>query len=327
MKVWIVAEQFAGKLEPVSYELLQRARDLGAPGGIGALVVGPALSWEELEELIARGADTVLAWESDALKHFEPEAYSACLEATVREFAPEIVLGGATAAGRTWMPYSAMRLATGLTADCTLLEIDPESGLLLQTRPAIGGNIMATIRTPARRPQMATVRPRSTSEAEVIPMHPGQIIRRRVPAEWLSTRQRPVGFVPSGAAVELATASRVVAVGRGVKKPENIKLARQLADALGAALGATREVVDRGWLPYSCQIGLSGRTVTPDLYVGLGVSGAIQHLAGMQTAKRIVAVNTDPEAQIFAVADFGIVGNLTEAVPALIARLARGGEL
>ncbi len=327
MKIWIVAEQFGGKLAPVSFELLRRARDLGAGGGIGALVVGPRLAESELMELVARGADLVLAYEHDELGWFRPEPYTECLAAMVREFAPEVVLGGATTAGRSWLPYAAMRLSTGLTADCTELALDPESGLLLQTRPAIGGNIMATIKTPERRPQMATIRPRSTREAEPVPGHSGRIVRREVPMEWLASNQSLRQFVPDSEPVELAGADKVVVVGRGIRKPENLVLARELADQLGAALGATREVVDRGWLPYSCQIGLSGRTVTPKLYIGLGVSGAIQHLAGMQTAERIVAVNLDGEAQIFSLADFGIVGNLLEVVPALLAQLRNGGTL
>ncbi|MBR4221452.1 MAG: electron transfer flavoprotein subunit alpha/FixB family protein, partial [Victivallales bacterium] len=189
------------------------------------------------------------------------------------------------------------------------------------------GNIMAPIKTPNHRPQMATVRPRSTPPAKPVVGRRGTIHRLTPPPEWNTSHATLISATPVDESQELSAATKVVVVGRGIKKPENLPMARELANLLGAALGATREVVDRGWLPYSCQIGLSGRTVTPELYVGLGVSGAIQHLAGMQTAKRIVAVNTDSEAQLFSLADLAIVGSIMDVVPALNAKLRKGGTL
>ncbi|MCY2924889.1 MAG: electron transfer flavoprotein subunit alpha/FixB family protein, partial [Planctomycetota bacterium] len=197
----------------------------------------------------------------------------------------------------------------------------PASGGLLQTRPAIGGNIMATIRTSEHRPQMATVRPHSMRPAERSPGRTGQIVRVAPPGDLPAGGMRRVGFIANEETHPLTDADAVVAVGRGIKKADNIPLAQMLADALDAALGASRDVVDRGWLSYPHQIGLSGKTVTPRLYVGLGVSGSIQHLAGMQTAETIIAVNSDPDAQIFHVADVGIVGSLFDVVPVLVKKI------
>ena len=326
MKVCIIAEAYNHRLLPISFELLTRALAL-APGNVGALVVSDGLPDAELERLVAAGADTVLSYEADFLVCFRPEPYCEALMAAVKQYSPEIIIGGATTSGRTWLPYAAMRLQTGLTADCTELAIDSESGLLLQTRPAIGGNIMATIKTPKHRPQMATIRPHSTPPAPELSGRKGEIRRFAAPSEWGRSALSLVSSTPIDERQELSSARRIVAVGRGIRKPENLPMVKELASLLGAAVGATREVVDRGWLPYSCQIGLSGRTVTPDLYVGLGVSGAIQHLAGMQTAKRIVAVNTDSEAQIFSLADLAIVGSLHDVVPKLIEKIRNGGEI
>ncbi|MBR0459285.1 MAG: electron transfer flavoprotein subunit alpha/FixB family protein [Victivallales bacterium] len=326
MKLCIIAEVYAHRLLPISFELLTRALRL-MPGQIGALVLSDGLETGELDKLVACGADEVVSYEASWLGTFRPEPYGAALVETVRQFQPEIVLGGATSTGRSWLPYAAMLMRTGLTADCTELAIDQATGLLLQTRPAIGGNIMATIKTPNHRPQMATVRPRSTPPAKPTPGRKGTIHRLAPPSEWNHSHSLLLSTVPVDESQELSAAKKVVVVGRGIKKPENLPMVRELASLLGAALGATREVVDRGWLPYSCQIGLSGRTVTPELYIGLGVSGAIQHLAGMQTAKRIVAVNTDKEAQLFSLADLAIVGNVMDVVPALNAKLRQGGAL
>jgi electron transfer flavoprotein alpha subunit len=246
------------------------------------------------------------------------------MERLIAEYQPEIIIAGATSAGRTLMPYVAMKVHGGLTADCTGLDIEDGSGLLLQTRPAIGGNIMATIKCPDYRPQMATVRPKSTPQALPENGRRGEIIRLIAPPELLHSRIIRTGFVPDEEKFGLQDAETVVAVGRGIKKAENIYLARELADALGAALGASRDVVDRGWLSYPHQIGLSGKTVSPKLYIAVGISGSIQHLAGMQTAGRIVAINKDPDAQIFKVADFGIVGNLFDILPKLTAMIKKG---
>jgi electron transfer flavoprotein alpha subunit len=323
--VWILAEQAGGRIQRISHELLTRGRELAdkRKADLSAVVLGNAIAEADLKELIDRGADRVIAMESAGLEHFLVEPYAACLLALITEHRPEIFIAGATSTGRTLMPYVAVRANAGLTADCTILDIEPETGNLLQTRPAIGGNILATIKTPRHRPQMATVRPRSTQPAPKHPGRRGEVVRLEAPQKLLSSRIRRVGFVPHEDVHSLQDADVIVTVGRGIKKGENIKHVAPLVAALDASLGATRDVVDRGWLSYPHQVGLSGKTVTPKLYVALGVSGSIQHLAGMQTAETIVAVNTDPEAQIFRVADFGIVGDLFEVVPVLMEKIRK----
>ena len=321
--VWILAEQRDGRIERISYELLARGRDLAEKREtlLTAAIFGHDIAAGDLEELVGRGADRVIATTSPVLEHFLLEPYSVCLAAVIAEYRPEILIAGATSTGRTLMPYVAVQVGTGLTADCTALDIEEGTGNLLQTRPAIGGNIMATIKTPDHRPQMATVRPRSTPPARRIEGRSGQIIRLAAPADMSAGRIRRIDFIPNEDEHPLAEAEVVVAVGRGIKRSQNVPLAAELARSLNAALGASRDVVDRGWLSYPHQIGLSGKTVTPSLYVGVGVSGSIQHLAGMQTAGSIIAINNDPDAQILNVADFGIVGDLFEVVPALIEKI------
>jgi len=329
--VWILAEQSEGRVQRISHELLTRGRDLAdkRQTELVALVMGNGVEQADLVELIERGADRVLAIEAAGLEHFLPEPYAACMLWMIREHRPEIVIAGATSTGRTLMPLVAIAAHAGLTADCTVLDIDPHTGNLLQTRPAIGGNIMATIKTPHHRPQMATVRPRSTKPAERVgvPNSDPSLLAARItriapPAELLASRVRRLGFVKNAEQHGLQEADAVVAVGRGIKKGENVPMVQKLADSLDAALGATRDVVDRGWLSYPHQIGLSGKTVTPKLYIGVGASGSIQHLAGMQTSETIIAINIDADAQIFKVADIGIVGDLFEVVPVLTKKIA-----
>jgi len=339
--VWILAEQSEGRVQRISHELLTRGRDLAdkRQTELVAVVMGNGIEEADLAELLERGADRVLAIEAAGLEHFLPEPYAACMLWMIREHRPEIVIAGATSTGRTLMPLVAIAAHAGLTADCTVLDIDPQTGNLLQTRPAIGGNIMATIKTPHHRPQMATVRPRSTKPAErrvpgaspaerpssntdsSLPLG-ARITHIAPPAELLASRVRRRGFVKNAEQHGLQEADAVVAVGRGIKKGENVPMVQKLADSLDAALGATRDVVDRGWLSYPHQIGLSGKTVTPKLYIGVGASGSIQHLAGMQTSETIIAINSDAEAQIFKVADIGIVGDLFEIVPVLTRKIA-----
>ncbi len=326
--VWILAEQHDGRVQRVSHELLARGRGLADARKVEltALILGDRLADAELQELIERGADRIIAVESPALAKFLVEPYAACMLQLLAERRPEIVIAGATSSGRTLMPYVAAKAHAGLTADCTLLEIDPDTGRLLQTRPAIGGNILATIQTPNHLPQMATVRPRSMSPAPRDFRRCGKIERIPAPPAALISRVRHLGFLPSDSTHGVQEADVVVSVGKGIKKGENVALVRPLAETLGAALGASRDAVDRGWMSYPHQVGLSGKTVSPRLYVAIGISGSIQHLAGMQTSETIVAINNDPEAQIFRVADFGIVGDLFEIVPVLTEKIRRAKE-
>jgi len=326
--IWIVGEQSGGRVERVTHELLRRGRELAEKRNteLVALMLGHDLDEADLRQLIERGADRVIAMEAPELKHFLVEPYAECMLRLIKEHRPEIVIAGATTTGRTLMPYVAVKANAGLTADCTVLDIEEKTGNLLQTRPAIGGNILATIKTAARRPQMATVRPRSMRPAEREPGRTGEIVRLKAPTGCLASRIKRVGFEANESEHGLQDADIVVTAGRGVKKAENVALVEELAKALAAALGASRDVVDRGWLSYPHQVGLSGKTVTPKLYVAVGVSGAIQHLAGMQTSETIVAVNNDPDAAIFSVADFGIVGDLFEVVPVLVKKLKQARE-
>ena len=318
--VWILAEQSGGRIGRISHELLTRGRALGdkLQTDLTAMVLGCDIPDDDLQGLIDRGADRVIAMEAPQLAHFLVEPYAACTAALLAEYRPEVMIAGATSTGRTLMPYVAVKIHAGLTADCTELDIEPETNNLLQTRPAIGGNILATIKTPVHRPQMATVRPHSTRPADPQDGRSGEIIRLDAPPELLTSRVKRVGFTPNTDEMSIQDAEIVVSAGRGIKRGDNIAMVAELAETLGAALGATRDVVDRGWMSYPHQVGLSGKTVTPKLYVAVGLSGSIQHIAGMKSSKVIVAVNKDEEAPIFSVADYGMVADLFTVLPEII---------
>ncbi len=318
-----MAEQREGVVQTVAFELLTRARVLAdrRETSVTAVVLGPAMK-DGLQELIQRGADRVLTVDALELAVFLPEPYTRALVELIGRHRPETILAGATSQGRTLLPLVAVKCEAGLTADCTELDVDPETGDLLQTRPAIGGNIMATIKTPEHRPQMATVRPKSTKPAPPDPARTGTIVRETLPGETLRSRVRRTGFrrTEEGGA-NLQEAEVIVSGGRGMKRKEHFAMLRELADLLEGALGASRDAVDRGWIGYPHQVGLSGKTVSPKLYLCAGISGSVQHLAGMKTADCIIAINSNPDAPIFQVANYGIVGDLFEVVPLLIERL------
>ncbi|HDL64977.1 MAG TPA: electron transfer flavoprotein subunit alpha/FixB family protein, partial [Proteobacteria bacterium] len=269
-----------------------------------------------------RGADKVYLAESEKLAEFLDEPYSRILSRLIREHKPEIVLTGATAIGRSLIPRVAAEIKTGLTADCTELAIDEERGLLLQTRPAFGGNIMATIICEDYRPQMATVRYKVMKEAVADRERSGELIRVEVAPEELVARTRFLESVEElEYAVNITEADIIVSGGRGMKGPENYAILQELAGLLDGAVGASRAAVDADWIPYSHQVGQTGKTVQPKVYIACGISGAIQHLVGMQSSEIIIAINKDPDAPIFSVATYGMVGDLFEIVPALIKRL------
>jgi electron transfer flavoprotein alpha subunit len=256
------------------------------------------------------------------LEHFGVEPYSRVIADLITEHKPEIVLGSATAIGRSVLSRVAVKVHAGLTADCTGLDIDTEKRLLLQTRPAFGGNIMATIICPDHRPQMATVRPKVMKPLTEPYDSKGNI--QEISVNDLTNRVKFLDFVVDETShVNIAAADVIVTGGRGLQDPKNFALIEELADLLGGAVGASRSAVDAGWINYSHQVGQTGRTVSPKLYIALGVSGAIQHLVGMQSSDYIIAVNKDPNAPIFKVADVGIVGDLFEVVPKLIAEVKR----
>jgi len=278
-------------------------------------------------ELMALGADKVYLCQHESLARFDDHAYTQALAAMIAAHKPEVLLAGATSLGRSLIPRVATAVRSGLTADCTGLAIEPDQRLLLQTRPAFGGNIMATIICPDARPQMATVRPRVMRAAQRQEGRQGELIAVP-PPEGLDTATQVLETVAAlEESVDLVGAEVIVTGGRGLGRPEGFELVRELAQALGGVVGASRGAVDSDWIGHAHQVGQTGRTVAPKLYVALGVSGAVQHLVGMQGSETIVAVNTDPQAPIFKVATYGIVGDLYEAVPSMIKRLGdrRGG--
>jgi len=320
--VWVFAEQRNGRLKSVAYELLSRGRQLADTLGTELCVICFGHGINEAQQLIAYGADKVYLMDAPALSSNQDDLYTKGLVELIEKYKPEIVIAGATSLGRSFIPRVAAILKTGLTADCTGLEIDPETGLLLQTRPTFGGNIMATIICQTKRPQMSTVRPRVFKKGTPDGRRKGQVIRVDFNKQRITSRTKLLSFIDDIIeAVKLEDANIIVSGGRGVGKAENFQLLEELAGVMGAALGSSRPPVDDGWVPYSHQVGQTGKTVCPKLYIACGISGAVQHLAGMQTSEAIVAINDDPNAPIFDVATYGIVGDLFKVVPMLIKKL------
>ncbi|MBN1176812.1 MAG: electron transfer flavoprotein subunit alpha [Dehalococcoidales bacterium] len=320
--VWVYAEQRRGELKNVAYELLSRGRELADTLETELCAVCLGHDIQDINSLIAYGADKVYLVNSPDLADNQEDYLTHKMVELIREYKPEAVIAGATALGRAFIPRVAAILNTGLTADCTGLDIDTEKRLLLQTRPTFGGNIMATIICPAKRPQMATVRPRVFNKGAPDDKRQGQIIKIDFKKEAITPKTRLLDFIDDVTeTIKIEDADIIVSGGRGLGKPENFKLLAELAEALGAALGSSRAAVDEGWIPYSHQVGQTGKTVCPKLYIACGISGAIQHLAGMQTSDIIVAINDDPNAPIFEVATYGIVGDLFQVVPLLIQKL------
>jgi electron transfer flavoprotein alpha subunit len=320
--VWVFAEQYGGEIKNVVFELLGQAQKLaGTLGtGVSAVLFGEGME-EAAAKLAAYGADQVYLVDHPGLKQYNDEVYAGIFAELIKRYRPEIILIGATAYGRSLAPRVASRLDTGLTADCTGLEIDPETRMLLQTRPAFGGNLMATIVCPRHRPQMATVRPRVMKALEPDPTRKAKIIKPQISVPT-PLRVKTLGVIKAAASTaSLAEAGVIVAAGKGMGDPKNLQLVEELARLLGAGIGATRAIVDAGWIGYSHQVGQTGKTVAPKVYIACGISGAIQHLAGMSSADVIIAINNDPEANIFKIAHYGIVGNCLEVIPALIKEL------
>lgn len=322
--VWVFAEQRDGELMDVAIELLGEGRRLAEEVGaeLSAVLLGDDVRGLT-DELFAFGADKVYLSESENLKQYTTDGYTKVLSKMLEEYKPEIVLFGATHIGRDLAPRVAARVDTGLTADCTKLEIDPEEKGLMQTRPAFGGNIMATIICPKHRPQMATVRPGVMEKAERGEMREDQELieyKNDVTAEDI--RIKILDVVKAGkASVNLVDSDVIVSGGRGLDKKEGFELLEKLAEKLGGVVGASRAAVDAEWIDHDHQVGQTGKTVRPELYIACGISGAIQHIAGMQSAKTIVAINKNPDAAIFKVADIGIVGDVYEVIPKLIEAL------
>ena len=326
--VWVLAEQREGRIASVTIELIGEGRKLADVLGkeLAVVVAGYQID-AEVRKLLHYGVDKVYYLESELLEHFSTDGYVKAYADLINEKKPEIVLVGASSLGRDIGPRLAARLGTGLTADCTKLEIDTEDNKLLMTRPAFGGNLMATIVCPKNRPQMSTVRPGVMAKAAYHeePQGDMETIQPALTEADIHTVLEDV-IVDDNKKVNLVDANIVVSGGRGLKTAEGFSLIRELADALGGVVGSSRACVEAGWIDSSHQVGQTGTTVRPDLYIACGISGAIQHLAGMSESKYIVAINKDPKAPIFEICDFGIVGDLQKVIPAMIENIKAQNE-
>ncbi len=318
--VAVFIEQRGGEIAGVSYEMLGEGRKLADELGekLTAVLIGHELH-KEAEELVKYGADKVVYFDGPELESFRDESYAVLVSNLITDEKPGIFLGGATAIGRSFIPKIAAKVYGGLTADCTRLEVDAPKRLLLGTRPAFGGNLMATIICPNHRPQIATVRHKVMKPAEYDEHRTGEVVVHKVEPGSVAERTKLIDIVKEvESTINITEADIIVSGGRGMGGPENFAYLTQLAEQLGGAVGASRAAVDAGWVPYSHQVGQTGKTVCPKLYIACGISGSVQHQAGMQSSDYIIAINTDPDADIFQIANLGIVGNALEVLPGLI---------
>ncbi len=318
--IWVFAEQHKGHVDPVSFELLGEATKLAKTlkEEVAAVLLGNENIKANAQELIAYGADKVYVAQSPLLSDYLTEPYTEVISDMVETYKPEIFMLGATTTGRDLAARIAAKIWTGLTADCTALDIDPEKKIIRQTRPAFGGNIMATIVSPNYRPQMSTVRPKVFKKNVKDTNRKGVIVEVKPIISEKSMRAKILEIIQSTEKqLNLAEAEIIVSGGRGIQSAENFKLLQDLADTLGGAVGASRATVDAGWISHYHQVGQTGKTVSPKLYIACGISGAIQHLAGMSSSDTIIAINKDAYAPIFGMATYGIVGDCLEVVPAI----------
>lgn len=321
--VWVCLEQTDGKIAGVSYEMLSEARKLAdqLSTEVCAVLMGAQVQ-DQAKEAFAYGADKVYVCDDEKLKDYRTDSYCKVLENLVKENTPDILLLAATTNGRDLAARLASRLETGLAADCVALNL--EDGQLVATRPTYGGNIMADVVFPEKRPAMCTIRPNALSKSEPDTSKTGEVIAVAMDAEEaeLRTKVREVLAKASGE-ISLTDAQIIVSGGRGLGDASGFDLIREFAQTLGAAVGASRAAVDAGWIPYEHQVGQTGKTVAPKLYIACGISGALQHLAGMKTSDVIVAINKDEEAPIFGVANYGIVGDLYKVIPVMIEEIKK----
>ncbi len=319
--VWVIGEPSKEVLAPVTAELLSKGRELADKRGVGlsCVLLGHGLD-QQASEAICHSADRVLAVDHPALESFTDQTYGEVVARLAMSERPEIILAPSTQVGRAYIPRVATALETGLTADCTGLDVD-QDGTLLQTRPTFGGNLMATIVCPRHRPQMATVRPHVLRPSPRDPARSGEVLQVEVDRELFSTGMKVLETVRDEVqGPDICSCKVVVAAGRGLDAA-GVEMAKELAELLDGGVGATRPVVDAGLLPDCVQIGQTGVTVAPRLYIGLGVSGAIQHTVGMQGSEIVVAINKDPDAPIFDMATYGIVADTREILPLLLKRI------
>lgn len=323
--VWVYIEVVEGKVKNVGLELLGEGRKLADAMGqkLAGVLIGDKVE-ALVKDIVASGADMIYLVEAPEMAHYSTDGYTSTFVDLIETYKPSVILLGATNDGRDLGPRVACRVGTGLTADCTGLDIDEATGLVAWTRPAFGGNIMATILCPEHRPQMGTVRPSVFIRPEADYTKTGEVIRvaSKVKAEDIRTKLIDIVRVCT-ATCNLEEAEIIVSGGRGVGKPENFCYIEDLANVLGGAVGASRAAIDAGWKPHMHQVGQTGKTVGPKIYFACGISGAIQHLAGMSSSDVIIAINKDPDAPIFKMADYGIVGDLAEILPVLTEEFKR----
>ncbi len=323
--ILVYVEHIDGVIHPVTFELIGKARELAA--GIGhpvyALLMGADVL-EQANQLLDYGVDRVLVYQEEALRHFRVDLYSNIFEDCINEYQPSIVLVGATSVGRSLAPRVAARFRTGLTADCTHLEVRPNTDLV-QIRPAFGGNIMAQIVTTRTRPQFATVRYKVMEQASCLRKPEGKVIQCVLNPGRLKSGLKVINTALREKQESISDAEVLVVAGRGLKNPSDLGMLEELAGLLKGQLACTRPLVEAGWLPYTKQIGLSGRTVKPKLIITCGVSGAIQFTACMSAAEQILAINQDRNAPIFKVAHYAILGNIYKIVPSLIDKVKKEG--
>ena len=322
--VWAVAEHYKGEIHPVAFQLLGKGRELADKlnGSLTLVILGADFDGQ-LDKLSQYGQDEIIYVKSSILKDYYSDLYVKILAELITDKKPEIVLIGATPTGRDFAPRVAKRLNAGLTADCTGLDIEEDSGNLRQTRPTFGGNIMATIRTPTSRPQMSTVRPGIFKVPEKVKKDVKIEIIEKKFTKKDSVEKIVKVITKEKESINLEDAEIIVSGGRGVGSKEGFRLIKELADVLGAEVGGSRVTVELDWIDHDRQVGQTGKTVSPRLYIACGISGAIQHIVGMQGAEIIVAINRDPNAAIFKIAHYGIVGDLHKVIPVLIEEIKK----
>ncbi|AZO93844.1 FAD-binding protein [Halocella sp. SP3-1] len=327
--VWVFGEQREGDLNSVVHELVGQGRRLANKLKENLSVILPGYqNIAQAKELINYGVDKVYLIDKKELAEYNDEYYTYVMAELIKKYNPSIVLMGATTIGRSLGPRVAARIKTGLTADCTGLDIDDKSKILLQTRPAFGGNIMATIVCKNHRPQMATVRPGVMKAAEKRENYEGIISKEDLDLSKVILKTEVIDIVREiEDSINIAEADIIVSGGRGVGSGENFNLIRELADTLGGAVGASRAAVDSGWISHDHQVGQTGTTVAPRIYIACGISGAVQHLVGMKSSDIIIAINKDPGASIFNYATYGLVGDLFKIIPLLIEQLKSGATI
>ncbi|MDY6934295.1 MAG: electron transfer flavoprotein subunit alpha [Spirochaetota bacterium] len=320
--IWVIAEQRDGNIHNVTLELLGKAQELAKTrkSEVSAVIIGNELNGA-VDKLIEHGADRVYISNAPFLAHYRTTPYVRVISDLIKKHKPEVVLLGATSIGRDLAPRLASNVRTGLTADCTGLKISSD-GRLFQTKPAFGGNIMATIVTPEHRPQMSTVRP-GVMRSAILAGRRGEVVNVEAKRHTTDDFVRIIHTIrKKKGKVDLEKAKIIVSGGRGLEAPSNFSMLNELANILSGEVGASRGAIEEGWVPESYQIGQTGKTVRPKLYIACGISGAIQHLAGMENSDFIIAINKDPNAPIFKTADLALVGDIKRIIPELISRLS-----